>query len=100
MLNQNALDLGRTHPHTTDLEHVVGPAIKPVVTIVVLVELVARRNPIALDRLLGFIVRVPVSCASCLALHPEIAYFACNCRLALVVQSFNFQAIDVTSVCS
>src|SRR4029077_13626994 len=92
VLNQNALNLGRTHPRTTNLQHVIGPAIEPVVTVAVLMEFVTSTNPIALDRLLGSLVAVPVSRASRLTLDPKIANFARRHWLALIVENFHFTA--------
>src|SRR5712692_5238988 len=92
MLHQDAFDLGRAHPRTTDLEHVVGPAIEPVVTLVVLMKLVTSRNPMALDGLFGFVLTVPITCANRIALDPQIANFARRYWLPLVVQDFHFTA--------
>src|SRR6266853_4487298 len=71
MLHQDALDLRRAHPCAADLEHVVGPAIEPVVTVVVLMKLVTGGNPIPLDRLFGSLVAVPVSRANRIAFDPQ-----------------------------
>src|SRR5258707_13712907 len=97
MLNQNALNLRRAYPGSADLEHVVGPAIEPVVPVAILMELIAGTNPIALDGLLGSLVAVPLSRAKYFALLPQIAKFAGRPSESLVLKEFYFAATECPS---
>jgi len=92
MLYQDALDLGRATHAPLNLEHVVGPAIEPVVTVAVLVELVTGRNPMPLDRCFVF------SCGSSKRRKPasflihKLPISARRYRLPLVVQGFSLHS--------
>lgn len=90
MLTQDAFDFGGAHPNTADLEHVIGPAIEPVIALTVLVKLVTGGNPTALYRLFGFFVAVPISRASCIGIDPQSADITSCDRLTVVVEDLRF----------
>src|SRR2546426_8167535 len=56
VLDQRGLDLDRRDPDTADLQHVIGAAGVPEVTVLVLPILVAGLDPRTEERLLGLVV--------------------------------------------
>ena len=61
MLQQTVFNFRRRDKNTTDLQHVVGAAVVPVIAVAVDVHLVSSSAPIARESFFGFLVRVPIA---------------------------------------
>src|SRR5262249_54532529 len=82
---QRGLDLDGRDPDTADLQHVIGAAGVPEVTVLVLPILVSGLDPRTEERLLGPVVLVPVEGHRGVALDAQIADLAPRHRPAVVV---------------
>ena len=60
VFEQDVFNLHRADPDATNLEHVVGAAGEPVVSVLILIKLIAGAKPVAMDGLLRALVPVPV----------------------------------------
>src|SRR5262249_43250123 len=91
---EGALDLRRTHPLATDLEHVVGSPRVPVVAVLVDGVLVAGPQPMAFEGVLRLLVLVPVAGAGRVAADPQVPDFAAWYRDGGVIEDARVVATD------
>src|SRR5262245_3554864 len=86
MRDERVLDLDRTHPQTTHLQHVVGTARVPEVALLVLGVLVAGPEPTPFHRVLRLLVLIPVTGADRIPLNPKIPNLPDRHRLTGIVE--------------
>src|SRR5205085_2322670 len=94
VFDERVLDLHRADPDPAHFQHVIGAAGIPVEAVGVAIELVAGADPLALDRVLGAFVLVPVVGAGAVALDQEVAHGAIGDVDARIVDDPCFVARD------
>src|SRR6187200_896844 len=87
MLDECVLDLDRTHPQSSDLEHVVGSTRIAEIAGLILRVLVAGPQPLALEGILRPFVLVPVERTRRIAANPQVANLARCDRNAGIVEN-------------
>src|SRR5919109_4521457 len=92
MRNQRALNFGGTNPAAVYLEQIIGAAGVPQVAAFVLIILVSGSEPVAQNRVFGFLVLIPVAGASGVRLHQQAADFAARNIAILIVNDSCFQS--------
>ena len=92
MLDERRLDLDRRDPQAADLDHVVGPALVPVVAVLVHAVAVAAEEPLAEDRVLGLLVLRPVERQRAVALHVQVSGLARGHGLAVRIEDLHLVA--------
>src|SRR5262249_3335047 len=94
MLHEGILPPAGRNPNDAALEHRGATAGIPEEPIGVLVVLVARANPVALDGVLGLLVLVPIHGAGGIATYQQIADLARRHRLASLIENARLIASD------
>src|SRR6266478_3821544 len=85
MLDQHALNLNGADPHAAHFQHVVGSSRVPKISVFILIVLVARPDPMALNRVFGLLMLVPIVSTGRVGLNQKIADFTLHNRPVVVV---------------
>src|SRR6266446_5938369 len=85
MLDQHALNLNGADPHAAHFQHVVGSSRVPKISVFILIVLAARPDPMALNRVFGLLMLVPVVSTGRVGLNQKIADFTLHNRPVVVV---------------
>src|SRR5579859_7882429 len=76
MGNQRILDLHWRDPLAAHLEHIIRTASIPVETVFILIILIASVNPVAINRVFGLFVLVPILRSDAVATNQQVADIA------------------------